>query len=320
MKAIVLAGGHATRLWPLTRDRAKPLLPLGGQPIIQYSTDALAAMDVVDEILISTNARYADDFRDFIAAQGYTDVRVVVEEHLREEDKLGSLGAIIQVIEQEGVDDYLVVGGDNYPSFDLADFATTARERDAVTIACHQVATTEEATAFGVIDTGADQRITDFTEKPEQPASRLVSTAYYYFPASALTLLDRYQEVHAGTEDYLDEPGRLLEWGHAETDMYAYPFEGEWHDIGTPKNYLRAQAAVAGERQVAGEVSDSTLGDRVWVMEGANVEGSDIEDCIIFPGANIVDSSLEGCIVDEEATVVGKTLQDSVIGAYSTVR
>ncbi|MFB6077147.1 MAG: NDP-sugar synthase, partial [Candidatus Nanohaloarchaea archaeon] len=71
MKAIVLAGGHATRLWPLTRNRAKPLLPLAGKPIVAHVLDQLAEKDTVDEVLLSTNAKYADDFRDFAGEHGY---------------------------------------------------------------------------------------------------------------------------------------------------------------------------------------------------------------------------------------------------------
>ncbi len=320
MKAIVLAGGHATRLWPLTRERAKPLLPLAGQPIVQYTMDALADIPAVDEILVSTNAKFADDFRRFVADAGY-DARVVVEDHRSEAEKVGTLGAIMQVIEEEGADDYLVVGGDNYPSFDLSAFADAARERDAVTIACHRVGSRDAARQFGVLDTDGDDRIVGFAEKPEEPSSRLVSTAFYYFPERQLDLFDRYRDAFAGDGgDHLDEPGRLLEWGHDRVEMYAYPFEGGWHDIGTPGSYLAAQAAVGDGRRVDGAVTDCDLGEDVWVMDGATVERSALERCIVFPGADISDAELRGCIVDEEATVEGLVLEDAVIGAFSTVR
>ncbi|MFB6166950.1 MAG: sugar phosphate nucleotidyltransferase, partial [Candidatus Nanohaloarchaea archaeon] len=317
MKAIVLAGGHATRLWPLTRNRAKPLLPLAGKPIIAYSLDQLENIEEVDSTVISTNARYAEDFREFVEEEGYENVDIVVEEHQREEEKVGSLGAIMQVVEELGSDDYLVVGGDNYPPFQLSDFLGFGREKGSVAVGCFEVDSLEDAKPFGVVDTDEEGRMTGFEEKPEEPPSRLVSTAFYYFPEDSLEMFDRYVEEFRGSgEDYLDEPGRLLQWGHERYDMYAYGFEGRWFDIGNPDNYLEAQKEL-GEGRVEGEVRDSELGENVWVMEGAEVRDSELEDCMVFPGAEIGSSSLKGSIVDREAVLSGVELEDSVVGEFS---
>lgn len=319
MKAIVLAGGHATRLWPLTRNRAKPLLPLGGKPIVAYSMDQMEALDAVDEVIVSTNARFAPDFEDFVAENGYEKARIVVEEHQREEEKVGSLGAIVQVLEAEGNDDYLVVGGDNYPAFQLHDFVEAAREAGGIAVACHRVERREDAKQFGVVSIDAEERITGFEEKPEEPPSRLVSTAFYYFPREHLDVFDRYREAHRDVEGALDEPGRLIEWGHERFPMHAYPFEGAWHDIGTPENYLKAQREVS-DGFVHGEVADSDLGANVWVMEGATVEGADLENCIVFPEANIVDARCRDTIIDRRAVLKEKDLVGAVVGEYSTIR
>lgn len=318
MKAIVLAGGHATRLWPITRNRAKPLLPLGDQPIIGHILDELDELGMVDEILISTNAKFADDFRSFLDG-AYPQAEVVVEDHTTEAGKIGSLGAIMQVMDQYGADDYLVVGGDNYTSLSLAEFVRYGQDADAVTLGCYRLDDRADATAFGVVATGDDRTVTGFQEKPADPPSRLISTAFYFFPESSLTLFDAYRDAHQGSdEDYLDEPGRLIQWGHTRYDMRAFPFDGDWFDIGTPENYLAAQAAIGGTR-IDGTVTDSDVGDNVFVMDGADVSGSTLENCIVFPDAEITGSSLDGCIVGEEATVSDMSLQDSVIGSYSRV-
>lgn len=319
MKAVVLAGGHATRLWPLTRNRAKPLLPLGDRPIAAYSMDQLEDLAAVDEVIVSTNARFEQDFADFIDDRGYEKARITVEDHTREEEKIGSLGAIMQVIEDEDSDDYLVVGGDNYPSFQIGDLVRSARDAGAITVACHQVESREAARPFGVVVTDEDDRITGFEEKPAEPPSRLVSTAFYYFPEEQLSIFDRYREAHRDVTGALDEPGRLIEWGHDRFPMHAHPFAGTWHDIGTPRNYLKAQRAVS-DGFVRGDVTDSTIGDNVWVMDGAEVDGATLQDCIVFPGARISDARCEDAIIDREATVEGTDLSDAVVGEYSTIR
>lgn len=321
MKAIVLAGGHATRLWPLTKHRAKPLLPLGDRPIIAYVLEELADIDDVDDVLISTNAKFADDFRAFLADRQFENTRVVVEDHVKEENKVGSLGAMIQVMEAEGLDDYLVVGGDNYTTLSLQDFLNFARERDAITNACYQLDQEADASQFGVITADDDQHVTGFEEKPDAPSSTLVSTAFYYFPEHQLDIFDAYQDAFQGTDtDYLDEPGRLIEWGHQHYNMYAYPFTGDWYDIGTPENYLEAQAALMDGRKNNGSVADTELGDNVWVMDGAEIQDSRLKHCIVFPGAKITGAELDGCIIDEQAIVNGKVLDGAVIGAHSTVQ
>lgn len=320
MKAIVLAGGHATRLWPLTKHRAKPLLPLGDRPIIAYILDELTGIDDIKDIYISTNAKFADDFRTFVDEEGYEKTEILVEDHTKEEEKMGSLGATLQIIKEKGPDDYVVVGGDNYTTFSLADFVSFAQEQDAIVNACYRLDAEADASQFGVVETGNDNRVTGFEEKPENPSSRLVSTAFYYFPETLMDIFDAYVAAFQDTDtDYLDEPGRLIEWGHSRYDMYAYPFEGGWYDIGTPENYLRAQAAMA-EQFNHGTVKDSTLGERVWIMDGAVVEDSQLENCIIFPEARICDASLENSIIDEQATVKGSELDGAVIGEHSQVQ
>lgn len=314
MKTIILAGGHATRLWPLTRNRAKPLLPLAGKPIIQYVLEDLEELDP-DKTIVSTNARYADDFREFLEVSGYGNVEVKVEEHEGEEDKLGSLGAIIQVIEEEGEDDYLVVGGDNYASLDLEAFVGFAREKGGITNACHDVSI-EDAKDFGVVETEGE-RITGFEEKPGEPSSTLVSTLFYYVPGDSVGVLKEYSEENSEKEA-MDAPGQLLEWACTRRELYAYRFDGDWFDIGTPQNYLQAQGKLDGKR-VEGEMRDSELGENVWVMEGAEVEGSRLEGCIVFPAAKITGSTLQGTIVDREVTLEGKELENSVIGEFSLV-
>lgn len=316
MHAIILAGGHATRLWPLTRHRAKPLLPLGGKPIIGYLLEELAGIDAVDEVLISTNAKYADDFRAFLDQYGY-EARVVVEDHEREEDKLGSLGAMMQVMEQKGSGDFLVIGGDNYAALDLQTFLSFAREKDCVTNACFELAD-GDATQYGIVDIDDGNRIQGFVEKPDEPPSRLVSTACYYFPERQQDIFDQYVAAH-GAGKALDEPGRLLAWAHDRYELYAYPFTGGWYDIGTPEQYLAAQRAV-GDGANQGTVTDSSLGENVWVMDGAEVVGSELEDCIVFPDARISDATVKHSIIDEEAVLSGVSLDGAVIGAFSRVQ
>ncbi|WP_414836948.1 sugar phosphate nucleotidyltransferase [Candidatus Nanohalococcus occultus] len=318
MKAIVLAGGHATRLWPITKHRAKPLLPLGEKPIIDFMLEELD--DEVEETIISTNAKFAGDFEDYIEEYD-RNARVVVEQQDSEEEKPGTIGAIIKLIEKEGLDDdLLVVGGDNYFGFSFSDLLDFCREKDAPVNVVYDINDFEHAKQFGIVDTEED-RIVGFEEKPEEPPSTLASTACYYFPKRNVSLFNQYEDHFKQTdvpaEQYLDEPGRLIEWAHEREDMYAFSFSGEWHDVGTRKGYLEATNAVIDGKVINGETESSEIGENVVVMEGARLENVEIENSIVFPEAEVKNSEIRGSLIDKKTEIEDSELQGAVIGAHT---
>ena len=321
MKAVILAGGHATRLWPVTKDRAKPLLPLGERPIIDYIVDE---MEDFDEVLISTNEKFADDFEEYIELSDHDNLRVVVEEQDSEDEKPGTIGAIINILDQEEIeDDLLIIGGDNYYSFSIKDFVDFSQEKDSPTNVVFDVNDLAKASSFGIVDTDEDA-IVGFEEKPEEPPSTLASTACYFYPADKLELFEKYEEHFRENTDvpedqFLDEPGRLLEWAHEQTDMYAYSFDGEWHDVGTQEGYLDAQASVIDEKIVKGEVKDSELNDNVFVMEGSTVENSKLENVIVFHDTDIKDSEVRNSIIDNNCKMDDTDLNDAIIGEHTSM-
>jgi glucose-1-phosphate thymidylyltransferase len=320
MKAIVLAGGHATRLWPITRNRAKPLIPLNGRPLIDYIVQELEDLDKVDSIYISTNKKFAPDFQAYLNEHDYDKAEIVVENQASEENKPGTIGAVIKLLQQKNADeDYLIIGGDNYYSFQLSDFIDFAAGRPA--IACFDVKSDEQATSFGIVEADHDGKIIDFVEKPENPPSTLASTACYFFPQDTIHLFHDYNRHFAQTDipkdQYLDEPGRLIEWAHKQQDMYAYSFTGNWFDVGTREGYLLAQRKLHPGNRLDGEVTDCELGENVWVMEGAHVEGTELHECIIFPDVEIREASLKGTIIDQHASLSNVSLKDSLVGEHS---
>jgi len=322
MKAIILAGGHATRLWPVTKNRAKPLLPLGERPIIDYIVDDI--VDEVDEIIISTNEKFADDFESYITENDLENsVRVIVEEQDSEDEKPGTIGAIINLVDQEDIgDDLVVIGGDNYQSFDGAEFIEFCKEKNAPANVVYDVENLDFATQFGIVDVNGE-KIVDFEEKPEEPPSTLASIAWYFFPSDKLGLFNEYEEHFENTEipkeQYLDEPGRLIEWAHDKTDMYAFSFDGQWFDVGTPEGYLNATASLTKGNVINGVVNSSEVGDNVVVMEDAEIDNSTLENTIVFPNARVQDSNVRNSIIDKHSKVEDVDLNDALIGEHTSI-
>lgn len=320
MKAIILAGGHATRLWPITKDRAKPLLPLGEKPIIEYILDDLE--DEVDESIISTNEKFAEDFEDYIDDYD-RNARVVVENQGSEDEKPGTIGAIINLIGEEDLDDDLVIiGGDNYYSFDASEFLEFCREKEAPTNMAYDVKHEERAKSFGIVDVDGD-KIVGFKEKPDEPPSTLASIAVYFFPSDKLSLFNEYEEHFKETDipadQYLDEPGRLIEWAHSQTEMYARSFEGQWFDIGTPEGFLEAVDHVVDGNIVKGKAKNSEIGDNVVIMDGVRLENVEIENSIVFPNSKIKDSKIRDSLIDRNSDIEDVNMNDAIVGEHSSL-
>jgi glucose-1-phosphate thymidylyltransferase len=226
MKLLVLAAGYATRLYPLTRDRPKALLPVGGRPMADRVLDAVGPIGF-DGVYVVTNARFADQFREWADGK---DVKVVDDGTTSDEDRLGAIGDIGFVIEREEiVDDIVVVAGDNLFSESLGDFGRVARERGAPLLAVHDVGDVELVRGrYNSIEVDAHGRITYFEEKPDEPRSTLSGIALYFYPRDALPLIREY--LAGGLNP--DQPGRLVEWLYPRVDVYTWQVPGQWYDIG----------------------------------------------------------------------------------------
>jgi len=319
MKAIVLAGGYATRLWPITRNRPKMFLPVGEGTVIDDVFADLEDDERVDEVYVSTNERFAEQFEEYLADSEFEKPVVSVEETVDEDEKFGVVGALAQLIDRENVDDdLLVVAGDNLISFDLDEFADFFENKGTPCIAAYDVGSKERAKSYGLVDLDGD-RIVDFQEKPENPKSTLVSIACYAFPEETLP---EFEEYLAG-ENNPDEPGWFIQWLQSREAVHAFTFDGAWFDIGTPESYLEAVAwKLGGESIVADDavVEDSVIGENVHVMAGATVEDSELDHSVVFDDAAIVDTDLDRSIVDRESYIEGLNLEGALVGAHSEIR
>ncbi len=247
MKLIVLAAGYATRLYPLTLDRPKALLPVAGRPMVEHVLDRVAAIEELDGLYLVTNAKFARHFRDWAA--GYRpsrplDVAIVDDGTTDDATRLGAIGDLELVVSREGVDDdVVVVAGDNLFTESLEDFGRFGREQDAPVLAVYDVGTLDAIRSYSAIETDESGRITSFEEKPAAPRSTLAGIALYFYPRSALPLVRRYLEEGNNP----DQPGRLIEWLYTRTPVYTWRVPGVWLDIGSEET-LREADRVLRER------------------------------------------------------------------------
>lgn len=246
MKVIILAAGYATRLYPLTLTRPKPLLPVAGKPMIDYVLDNVAAIPGIDRVYIVTNAKFADQFQkwadDYRAAKSPLDFTIVNDGSTDDSNKLGAIGDLNLVIAREKLDDdIIVVAGDNLFSEPLADFGRVCREKNAPVLAVYDVGSLEDIKKYNAITFDGSGRITFFEEKPKQPTSTVTGIALYYYPRTALPLIQQY--VAEGNNP--DQPGRLIQWMYPRTPVYVWTVPGVWYDIGSKETLEEANRIFA---------------------------------------------------------------------------
>lgn len=227
MKCLILAGGFATRLYPLTINKAKALLEYKGEPVITHIVNRVPP-DV--DILVSTNKKFAADLLDW---RGSIDrpVEILVEEAVTDGQKKGAVGAIDFWIKARHIaDDLMVIAGDNYFEFDLNDFIAAFNGIHAM-LAVHDFGSVEsvcglgEPCQFGLVFLDQN-KVVRFDEKPLHPASSLVATGIYLLPERIFPELSQYC-----SECKRDNLGNFASYLLHEDEVRAYVFSDVWTDI-----------------------------------------------------------------------------------------
>ena len=247
MNILILAAGYATRLYPLTQTKAKPLLEVAGKPMMEWVIDNLAPIAGIEKVFVVTNNKFAADFQAW--ADGYNrahaklPLEIVNDNSTSDADKLGAIGDLNHVIQKFGIDteDLLVVAGDNLFSQSLEGFGTFCRERQQPVLGVYDVGSLEQAKKYGVVAVDAAGTITQFVEKPADPPSTLIGIALYFYPAATVKMVAQY--LAEGNNP--DQPGRFVQWLYPRTAVRTWRVPGTWFDVGSKETLEEANQIFA---------------------------------------------------------------------------
>jgi NDP-sugar pyrophosphorylase family protein len=325
MKAMILAGGLSTRLYPLTKRVPKPLVPVAGEPNAVHVIRYLHAFGVED---IAINVHYLGD--QIEAKLGDGSAYGVRLHYLREPELLGSAGALKQM---DGFFDetFVVVGCDDLTDLRLDALVAFHKKREA--LATIALAHADDVTQYGVVVLDAEGRIREFQEKPArgEERSKLVNTGVYVFEPAIL------ERIPAGAfYDFGRDVFPALQRERA--NFYGLALNGAyWCDIGTPAEYRRAtrdvlagRVRLLGSGRARGVPSDTRLGDDVRIEEDVRVGARcRIGDRVRLVGPTVIgddvvigsDALVEASIVWDGATIgAGARLRDSIVGIDYVVK
>lgn len=236
MKAILLCAGFGTRMYPLTKDRAKPLLPVAGKPMIEYLVEQLEASELIDEILVVTNARFHAQFLAW--SQGR--VSVSSDGATSDDNRLGAVRDFAWVVERRGIREPVVVAaGDNLFQETIEPFLADYRVRPRNLILRYREANPEKLrrTGVGEIDE-RDGRLLCLEEKPDDPPSEWACPALYALERDALDELAPFlvENPHS------DAIGSFIAWLAPRVPVYTHEMKGRRLDVGEPEGYARAES------------------------------------------------------------------------------
>ncbi len=311
MIGIILSGGFATRMKPLTYS--KPLLPLGGKPCIEHVCDKLSMIKNLDKIYITTSKLFEEDYRKWLDSSELGEkFQLFIEPAKSEAEKLGALRAILYLIDKEEInDDLLVCAGDNYFDFSIIGLVEAYKKSNSLTVGLYDLKDKEKVKLYSEI-TLEDNYIKHFEEKPNNPKSSLVSTALYVYQKSSISLLRE-----AVDNGYVDSPGKFIEFavrkGHP---VYGKVMDGTWIDIGDLSSYLHANSIVlSGKSHISRDSKvdgNSNIGSNVIIGKGSEIINSSIDNSIILPNSVVNSSTVINSVIGANSRISSKTIKEEI--------
>jgi glucose-1-phosphate thymidylyltransferase len=237
MKALILQAGYGTRMYPLTENFPKGLLPVGGRPLIDYLVKNIEEVADIDTVYVVTNQRFYAAFAEWHkGSRSPKNIILINDGTLTNETRLGSIRDMQLAIETNDIrDDLLVAGGDNIFDMSFVGFVEYFKQKKGDVVAIQRISDKERLRRTGVVLMDDDSRLTACHEKPDNPVSELATPPLYLLRRETLPLIAEY--IREGNDT--DAPGNLTVWLHKRRPVYGYLYKGKCYDIGDMESYER---------------------------------------------------------------------------------
>jgi glucose-1-phosphate adenylyltransferase len=339
---LILGGGRGARLYPLTKRRSEPAVPIAGKyrlidvPISNCINSGLRRIYVLTQYLsVSLHRHIANSYKFDPFNRGFVEVLAAQQTNEGGDWYQGTADAVrqnIRYVREDGCRDVLVLAGDQLYRFDFRDLLQAHRARGAdVTVGVIPV-TAEQAGDFGIVRLDDDRRVVALAEKPQAPQQ----LASLRTPAGHLERLG----VAAPGRDYLANMGfylfkrdalfGLLEGQPPPADLAtevlprtvaagtirAHVYDGYWEDVGTIPSYFRANLALAGDDPPFDfHVPDGVIYTRTRNLPASRVLAADVAGCLISDGCFVdARARLERCVIGVRSRIGrGAVLRDVVM-------
>ncbi|NWF77504.1 MAG: NDP-sugar synthase [Chloroflexi bacterium] len=313
MKAIILVGGEATRLRPLTCNTPKIMVPVLNRPFLAHLVGYLKAHNIVDIVLAI--GKSPEPIQNYFGDGSKFGVKIT---YSIENFPMGTAGAVKNA-ERFLNDSFFVFNGDVFTLIDLSLMMRLHRENKAT--ASLALTPVDDPTVYGAVETDSQCRVKRFIEKPSRDkiTTNMINAGIYVLEPDILS----YIGSNTFSMFEHDVFPLLLEKGQA---IYGYPFRDYWIDIGTPDKYLKLQRDLLQRSELVGVGNKGTkLEGASFIHSSAQIQGPAVigEGCFIDKNSIIKGPAVLGtrCRVEEGAVIEGAILwQDCKIGKRAKLR
>ncbi len=333
---MILSGGKGERLYPLTRDRAKPSVPfLGSFRIIDFSLSnclnsglrKVALLTQYKALSLERHLQFGWSIY-HPESRGYV-ISLPAQGRVGDRWYEGTADAVFQnvySIQQENPEVVLILSGDHIYLTDYRPLLRFFLDREADAVVLAKPVPRAEGRRFGIIKTDDAQRITEFLEKPKNPPAMpadeslaLASMGIYVFRTRTLirALMQDAKSAKSSHDFGKDVIPRLIQ----EFRVFAYPYEGYWEDIGTIDAYWKSNMAFLSseppfdlhdpawpvrtyQRQSPPAFIDRTTVQASIISAGCRLRRADVRTSVLSPGVIIEDEALvQDSIVFNDARI-----------------
>ena len=337
--AIIMGGGAGTRLFPLTKDRAKPAVPLGGKyrivdvPISNCLNSGLRSIYVLTQFnSMSLHRHIQDSYKFDNFSRSFVDILAAQQTPAGSQWYQGTADAVRQNMRyflERPYDYYLILSGDQLYRMDFREILHQHIRLSAdITLATKPVAK-HQVSEFGIMRSDIDRRITGFIEKPadetalrEMKMSRelLRSTGSNedeeLFQASmGIYVFNRNVLIESLENDLVDFGKHIIPMAIKDRHVSAFIFKGYWEDIGTIRAFYEANLDLT---DVVPEYSffepESPIYTHPRFLPGSKINGATLRKAIVSDGCIISDAHLERCVVGIRSVIQsGATIRNSIV-------
>jgi len=249
MKGMILAGGLATRLRPLTWVTNKHLLPVYNKPMIYYSLEAMKRAGI-REVLLSSSPDHAGHFASLLRAGEEFDLKLY---YAVQKNSKGGIADAMRLAEEFCANQkLLVLLGDNIFGYDLSSAVTNfeAKEKGAKVFG---VKMPTESRQYGVIEIDQNGKVISIEEKPEHPKSNIAQTGIYMYDNRAFDFIKGLSPSARGELEVTDLNNFYVKEGTLECEIIDW-----WIDAGTSYDELLRANQLVAEKVKAGELTDAS--------------------------------------------------------------
>lgn len=237
MKTLILCAGYATRLYPLTINKPKHLLPIAGKPVIEYIIEKLQDLEEIDYIYIVTNEKFYSQFKNWAKTiESKKEIKIINDKTRVHSERLGAIGDMNFVIKKEKIkDDLLVIAGDNLFELNLRNFLDFFYQKEKTCVGIYDIGekNIELIKEYSQVKLDEENKIISFEEKPKQPKTTFICICMYLFPQGKLKLIKKYLIE----KNDFDQPGRYIQWLYKKEPVFGFIFKEKWYDIGNLSQY-----------------------------------------------------------------------------------